>query len=294
MAERKTIQDKITDRIVAMLDEGTVPWRPHHNCRSARPGLNISGRRYRGVNAFMTWAVSLEKGYESPHWLTFNQARELGGCVRKGEKGTPVVYYGQGVGKDDDGNKDPSRRFAFAKGYTVFNVEQIDGIDPAKLPAEINATERWEHSPIESAIEIIDGFDGPGFVEAAVTPHYTPLTDTVTMPPMDRFDSSEAYYAVYFHELIHSTGHESRLARELTGDKSDSSYGKEELIAEFGASFLCAEAGIVAEVIENNAAYIDAWRKVIKADKTLIMTAASAAQKAVDCVMASKLETVDA
>lgn len=289
--ERKSIQQKITDRIVEMLDAGTVPWRPHHNCKSARPGKNISGRNYRGVNAIMTWAVSIEKGYASPYWLTFNQARELGGCVRKGEKGTPVVYYGHGVGKDDNGEKDPSKAFGFAKGYTVFNLEQIDGIADDKLPAdEVDTSQRWANDPIESAREIIDAYEGPAFAEAAGTPHYTPSTDTVTMPPMDRFDSAEAYYSVYFHELIHSTGHDSRLARGLTGDKSQEKYGKEELIAEFGATFLCAEAGIVAEVIDNAAAYIDAWKKIIKADATLVMAAAAAAQKAVDCVLAKEME----
>jgi len=287
MTERATVYDKITERILAMLEAGVAPWQPGHNCKAAQPGKNVTGRSYRGINAVMTWAVASVAGYSSPYWLTYNQARELGGNVKKGEKGTPVVFWGQAKTKGE--SEDEGKGYMFAKGYTVFNLEQIEGLKAEDLPVEADSLERWSNDPIEAAEAIVSGFDGPSRETLATTPHYSPSRDCVVMPPMDRFATAEEYYSVYFHELAHSTGHESRLDRKLTEQKTRETYGQEELVAEFAAAFLCHECGIERATIENSAAYLDGWKKAIKGDVKLLVMAASQAQKAVDCILGKSL-----
>jgi antirestriction protein ArdC len=285
MAEKLSIYDKITARVLEMIDKGVAPWRPNHNCKSARPGKNIRGNAYRGVNAIMTWSVADIEGYGSNYWLTFNQARELGGAVKKGEKGTPVVFWGQGKGKGDDESGEEGRGYVFAKGYYVFNLDQIEGLDEGKLPDFSEAIQRWPNDPIEACEAIVSGYDGPAIETKATTPCYRPVSDIVEMPPMDRFVSAEDYYSVLFHELAHSTGHESRLDRKLNEERTKEKYGQEELVAEFTAAFICAEAGIDQTVIENSAAYLDGWRKAIQGDVKMLVVAASQAQKAADMIL---------
>jgi len=288
-AEKKvSAYDKVTDRLIELIDAGVCPWKPTTNCRSARPGKNIKGNNYRGINAMMTWAVASIEGYASDVWLTFKQAQEMGGTVRKGQKGTPIIFWGIVDGKGDEAPADDkkSKGYAFARYYVAFNVEQCDGIDVADLPD----TTRYANDPIVAAESIVAGFNGPKIAQRLSTPCYNFVDDVVYMPPVDRFVSSEAYYETLFHELGHSTGHHSRLNREMSQDRPK--YAFEELVAEMAAAFLCDEAGILPSVETNVAAYLDGWGKAIKADRSMLIKASSAAQKAADMILGRQFASV--
>jgi antirestriction protein ArdC len=229
----------------------------------------------------MLWAASMEKGYNCPLWLTYKQAAELGGQVRKGEKGSLVVYANTftKTGTDDKG-AEIETEIPFMKGYTVFNAEQIDG-----LPAHFSATV----PPLNSDIKPLDTVERFFASTKASIQHggssafYSPSRDIVQMPELQTFRDRESYYAVLAHETTHWTRHESRLNRDIGRKRfGDAGYAMEELVAEIGAAFLCADLGITPETRDDHAAYIASWLKVLKDDKRAIFTAASHAQKAAD------------
>ncbi len=281
----------ITAKIIEKLESGVIPWsKPWAD--TFNPPMNaISGNRYSGINVFM-----LAGEYGNPNWMTFKQAQDAGGKVRKGEKGTPIVFWSL-LKKDHNGkyvqanqNDDKNDIIPVLKYFHVFNVEQIDELPEALTtytkPAKLNADER-----IQRAESLITNFAcGPKVTFGGNRAAYAPLFDTVMMPEYSQFAGAAEYYSTFFHELVHSTGHRSRLNREGVAelDRSDvDKYGKEELIAEMGAAFLCNTAGI-KHTIENSAAYIGSWLKVIKQPKNvkLVINAASAAQKAAEHIMA--------
>ena len=269
----------ITDRIIDMLDAGTVPWRKPWKNACELPQNLISKKAYRGIN-ILTLGAS---GYGSPYWLTFKQAKSLGGMVRKGEKGTPVVFWKFIDVTDKETGEE--KRVPLLRYYTVFNVEQTDGIDESKIPAVAELPDNF--NPIDEAEKIIDeSEDLPEIKHAGDRAFYRPSTDTITMPKQSQFFGTEEYYSTLFHECVHSTGHESRLDR-LSKDASFGStdYSKEELVAEMGAAMLCGLTGIETATIENSAAYIDGWRKKINDNVKLVITAAGKAQKAVDYIL---------
>ena len=246
----------------------------------SRP-LRAGGIPYRGVNVLMLWAAAMEKGYSCPLWLTYKQASELGGQVRKGEKGSLVVYANR-ITKTatDDKGADVEIEIPFMKGYTVFNAEQIDG-----LPAHFYATAE----PQNNAIERLDAVERFFAGAKATIKHggnrafYSPPLDFVQMPELPTFRDRESYYATLAHEATHWTRHKSRLDRDLGRKRfGDAGYAMEELVAEIGAAFLCADLGITPETREDHAAYVASWLKVLKDDKRAIFTAASHAQKAAD------------
>jgi antirestriction protein ArdC len=279
------LYQSVTDQIVAMLDSGVVPWRsPILGRTSAGHPRNLNtGKRYRGVNVFLLAFTAYVKGYGSSYWLTFNQARERGGAVRKGEKSSLVVFWKTYETTDKqtrEAVKVPVLRY-----YNVFNTSQIDGIeapDAAKWePIEFNA--------IDEAEKIAAGFAGGPVVghDGGQQAFYRPSTDSVHLPEQTRFASVEEYYSTLFHELSHSTGHSSRLDRKCDTEPKpfgSADYGKEELIAEMSAAFLSSAAGIQPRVIENQAAYLQGWLKTIKGDKKLIISAAGAAQRSADWI----------
>lgn len=278
----RDIYQAVADKILAALDSGTVPWRKTWQGAANETPRNLStGKPYRGVNVWLLLLADMP----SPYWLTFQQALGLGGCVRKGSKGTPVVFWGtREVEKDG-----VIEERWFLKTYTVFNASQCD-LPADVLPGEIAPR---SNDPIESAQFIADQYV---YREKLQVTHegsrafYRPVTDSVTMPPMSAFDSSTAYYATLFHELSHSTGHPSRLGR-LKVDSAVAAFGteeysREELVAEFGAAFLCSAAGIANEAeIKNSAAYIASWRRFIKDDPRAVVVAAASAQRAADCIL---------
>jgi antirestriction protein ArdC len=264
----------ITSRIVEELEKGQVPWRKPW--RTLPPVNLISKKPYRGINVFL---LALQ-GYGSQYWLTFNQAKQLGGNVQKGEHGTKIVFWKFDTYETEtaDGETE-DRKTAFLRYYTVFNLEQTEGLKALlTLPPAF---------PSESAEEIANGMPNPPAFEQGFQAAYISSRDTVTMPSRTAFDSQAEYYSTLFHELTHSTGHAKRLAREGF-DKPQAfgsdSYSREELIAEMGSAMLCGVAGIEQTTIANSLAYLQSWIARLKSDSKLVISAASAAQKAADYI----------
>lgn len=261
----------ITDRIISLLEKGVAPWRKPWNTAGLDngPANLVSKKHYQGINSFLLACQS----YESPFWLTYKQAQEKGGNIRKGEKGTPVIFW-KILEKDDpqdtgglpalpalpDGsNIHGKKRFGLLRYYTVFNIEQCDGIDTPPLESIA-----WpEHERIERAEAIVDGMPNrPDIEYGGARAFYRPSTDSVKVPELKRYEKPEEFYSTLFHELAHSTGHESRLGREGIVEAhffGDPVYSREELIAEMTATFLCAHCGIENQTIENSAAYLQGW-----------------------------------
>ncbi|MCC3160175.1 ssDNA-binding domain-containing protein [Hymenobacter sp. 15J16-1T3B] len=275
---RPDVYQIVTDRIVAALEGGIIPWRKPWNAVYGLPRNYATGAAYTGINAFL-----LHFSGALPFFLTFKQALALGGNVRKGAKGHPVVYYNVSVRENEQTGKE--EKTPFLKYYTVFSVEDIENIDFV-LPA----VERHAHTPIEAAEAIVRNWDGrPAIEHLHQRAYYSPALDLVNMPERDTFTTAEGYYATLFHELTHSTGHASRLDRlDLTAGegKRSASYAREELTAEMGASFLCAAAGLDTAQTETNAvAYIQSWLERLKNDKKLVLQAASKAQRAAKLIL---------
>lgn len=280
------VYQKVTDRIVAELEKGVQPWfKPwnaeHAAGRITRP-LRANGIPYRGINVLMLWGSALEGGYSAPLWLTYKQAQELGGQVRKGEKGSLVVYANRitRTETDEATGEEHERDIPFMKGYTVFNAEQVDG-----LPAHFYAVQAPTLDPvarIEHA-ERFFGATGADVRHGGNQAYYTAGADRVQMPPFETFRDAESYYATLAHELTHWTKHKARLDRDFGRKKwGDEGYAMEELVAELGAAFLSADLELTPEPRADHAAYIASWLKVLKDDKRAIFSAAAHAQRAAD------------
>ena len=272
--------NRIVEKIVEALGKGEIPWRkPWRSCAAHNA---VSGSEYRGVNALV---LNLASHYPDPRFLTYKQAAALGAQVRKGEKGWPVIFYStiKKSGESEGGEGETSGRaktFRFMKHYTVFNASQCDGMPEreaagAPIAQIVEADEIIKRMP--RAPKIVDGSRAC----------YIPSQDIVNMPPKTaHWTSGSAYYDTLFHELTHSTGHETRLERDLGGNFGSEKYAKEELVAEIGAQFLCQSSGINrAEVEENAIAYCQNWSKVLKNDPKMIFYAAAKAQAAHDFIM---------
>lgn len=284
-----TAYQVITDRIIQKLETGTVPWRKTWAETESGPGDHrslASGKAYRGINSLIT-ACS---GFSAPYWVTYKQALERGGQVKKGEKGTPIVFLGQGKRQVEGKEKDET--FRFLRYYTVFNVEQCEGLEYPKTEPKVR-----EFTPIESAQRIADNMPlRPKLQHVKQQAYYSPFLDYVNMPRPESFTSPEEYYSTLFHELGHSTGHESRLKRESlqkVAGFGTHEYSKEELVAEMTAAFLCYESGIIDPTIDNSAAYISNWLKVLRNDPKFVVSAAAQAQKAADFILDRKPESQD-
>lgn len=286
-ASTPSVYDIVTDRLVALLERGVVPWQKPWAQRDAAgelilPRNLVSGRAYRGVNVFLLGSA----GYSSPYWLTFKQALDLGGHVRKGEKSTPIVFW-KILEKDDAEAPGGKARIPLLRYFSGFNLQQCEGIEApaATAPAAPAST----FSPIETAARIAaDMPKAPTLTHNEARAYYRPITDTVNMPKQDLFRSEAEYYSTLFHELTHATGHAARLGRpgitELAAFGS-AVYSREELVAEMGAAFLSAEAGILHHTAENSAAYLASWIQALKGDNKLAVIAAAQAQKAADWIM---------
>lgn len=285
MSASNKVYDIVNEKILAMLEEGNIPWRKPWNCTAAGAPRNlISGKPYRGINAFL---LAADNRFTSPYWLTMKQANERGARIRKGEKSTLVIFWKLHESKTETVTTAKGTRakmLPVLRYYLVFNAEQCEGLDyPKQTPEEA----RGKFSAIEAAEKIVASYVlGPSITHGGDRAFYRPSTDAVRMPEKEAFSTPEEYYSTLFHELTHSTGHERRLNREgITAEHSfgDEIYSKEELVAEFGAAFLCGVSGIVS-TFKNSAAYIQNWSRAIKANRTWIVTAAAQAQKAADLV----------
>ena len=284
------IAQLITDRIIAELEKGATPWVKPWKRLKGQPGQGmpynpVSGTLYRGINHF--WLGM--QPFAVPYYLTFKQAQQLGGSVKAGQKGTPVVYWNvhRKEGKNDAGETVTSA-YAFIKHYYVFNIEQCDDIVLPAMPETPAAT----FDADSSVMAIVDklGLAG-GLMHAGDSAYYRPSTDSIVMPPMAAFNSAAHYHATLLHESVHATGHKSRLDRDFSRSKrfGDEHYAAEELVAELGAAMLCAHCGIDGDL--RHAGYIESWLKALRNDKRYILTASAQAQKALDLL--TKAESVE-
>ncbi len=288
-ATRADVYSRVTNKIIADLERGVRPWLKPWNAEHAagritRP-LRGNGQPYKGINVLMLWGEAELKGYACPVWMTFRQALELGGHVRKGEHGSLVVYADKITRTEtgDDG-EEALRQIPFMKGYTVFNCEQVED-----LPAHFYAVA----APVQALTERIEAAEqfaaatGADIRHGGNQAYYAITHDYVQMPRFECFRDKESYYATLLHELTHWTRHETRLNREFGRKRwGDAGYAAEELVAEMGAAFLCADLGVAPEPREDHAAYLASWLDVLKNDSRAIFTAAAHAQKAADCLQA--------
>ena len=274
------VYEIVTSKIVAQLESGVVPWSKPW---SAKPPANlISQKEYRGLNTFLLGS----QGFASRYWLTFNQAKKLGGTVRKGEKSSIVVFWNIGeertIVNRETGTERKSKPILL-RYYSVFNLTQTEGIaEKLGLGKQVPVV-----PSIVDCESIVAGMPNPPAREQSDRAWYKPAADTVGMPARGLFASAEAFYATLFHELTHSTGHTSRLNRTGIMEKhsfGDADYSREELVAEMGASMLAGVCGISPAVIDNSASYLANWIQVLKGDSNLLIQAASAAQKAADYI----------
>lgn len=285
------VYQTVTDRIVSLLERGTVPWRRPWGA-SGGVARNYRGTAYRGINALILPAM----GYESPCWLTYKQAQEAGGNVRRGEKATPVVFWKierKPTGETNEHGEPVVRVRPIGRLYHVFNLAQTENVPEPEWSQAHQKPETFQ--AIGACEEIVEAWDGrPEIEHGGDRACYRPVCDRVTMPARERFESPEAYYSVLFHELGHSTGHKSRLDREGITDLvrfRSHAYSKEELVAETTAAFLSARAGIDRpEITENQAAYLESWIRVLRGDARLVVQAAAKAQKAADLILGEKAE----
>ena len=280
---RIDVYERVTASIVATLEAGTRPWMKPWSKTSDGTGsslpLRANGTPYRGINVLLLWGAAADAGYTASTWMTYKQAAERGGQVRKGERGSMVVFASSFAKTEtNDNGQDEEREIPFLKAYTVFNVAQIEGLKTAEV-APLPAVEKPQL--IETAEAFIAG-TGAVIRHGGNRAFYAPGSDHIQLPPVQAFRDVESYTATKAHELIHWTGHASRTAREFGKRFGDQAYAVEELVAELGAAFLCADLGVTPEIREDHAAYLAHWLQVLKADKRAIFTAASQAQKAAD------------
>ncbi|RWG57962.1 MAG: DUF1738 domain-containing protein [Mesorhizobium sp.] len=281
MQNIKDTYQRITDTIIEQLESGTKPWiRPWrgNTRRSSIIPRRATGEAYRGINVIMLWVAGQMFGYEENTWMTYRQAQDLGGQVRKGERGSLVVKYGTFTPKDDEDHED--RTIPYLKGYTVFNVEQIEDLpDRFHSPAEELPSAPVPHiETVETFVKNTGAKVSYGGTKAC----YRPSIDDILMPDRDRFDSEVHLYSTLLHELGHFSGAKHRLDRDLTGRFGNEAYAMEECIAECTAAFLCADLGVDHDPRDNTAAYLANWLTVLKNDKRAIVTAAAKAQSAAD------------
>ena len=283
---RKDIYSRVTEKIVADLEQGVRPWaKPwsadHATGKIIRP-LRHNGTPYSGINILLLWSSSMEAGFAAPTWMTYRQATKLGAQVLKGEKGSLVVYANSITRKEEDAKTgdETEREIHYMKGYTVFNVEQIEGLPEqyyAKPTPRVSAVQRIDHAESFFANLRADIRHGGGRA------YYAQESDYIRMPPFEAFCDAESYYATLAHESTHWTKHPTRLAREFGRKKwGDEGYAEEELVAELGAAFLCADLELALQPREDHAAYIAHWLTVLQNDNRAIFRAAAHAQRAAD------------
>ncbi len=285
---RQDVYTRVTAQIVADLEKGVRPWMKPWNAEHAagritRP-LRHNGQPYSGINILSLWMSATVQNFAAPIWMTFRQALELDAHVRKGEKGSLVVYANSITRTEHDQKSggDVEREIPFLKAYSVFNVEQISGLPElyyAKAAPTLDPVARIDHA--EKFLHATRAVINHGGNRA----YYSHSTDAVQMPPFESFRDADSYYSTLSHELTHWVGAKSRLDRNFGGYRFGSNaYAQEELVAELGAAFLCADLELALEARKDHSAYIGHWLEVMKSDSRAIFTAAAHAQKAADFI----------
>ncbi len=291
MAKRKTSKfdaaQVITNDLIKIIERGVLPWRKPWRGGSAMTPLRHSGEAYQGVNNFLLTIKTMMAGYASPFWMTFNQAKELGACVRKGETSSLVVYYGTAERSDDDLDND-TNVYRFMKSYRVFNADQIDGLDAKYHPSEPD--EGVSYTPCEPIPHMQDFFDaiGGNVCFTGRDAYYMPAVDRIYMPEISLFNTPQNFYSVWCHEYAHWTKARHRLNRDFGHARfGNTAYAREEIVAEITSVLVGQMLGFTAHTLELNASYLDNWLNVLRADKTAIFKHAADAQKACDYLVAA-------
>jgi antirestriction protein ArdC len=287
-SDRASLYDEITSKIVAELEAGRVPWVQPWGTAAVKAPLTMprnaaTGRQYSGINVLILWGAVIERGYPAQSWLTFRQALGLGGNVRKGERGTTVVYADRFVPEDERQRSretgEEAHAIPFLKRFTVFNAVQCEN-----LPEDIAATAPPPPPGlIEPQVEALIRATGIDFRIGGDRAFYAPGPDFVMVPPPQAYFEPINWHRTALHELGHATGHPSRLGRDLSGSFGTKNYAFEELVAEMNAAFCCASLGIVPTV--RHADYIGSWLEVLREDNRAIVRAASQASKAADWLL---------
>ena len=291
------VYQHVTDTICEMLESGTAPWRKpwagNNAAACEMPRNATTGRPYSGVNVLLLWARAARAGYATSQWATYKQANAAGGQVRKGEKGTTVVFF-----KFIEDKKDPKKRIPMARSFTVFNLDQIDGLDHLR-EQPVTPVEPSDFARIAEVDHWVLSQGATIKVSDLDRAFYQPGKDFIHIPRTEQFASQHGYYGTLLHELVHWTGHESRTDRRdgMAGRFGDEAYAMEELVAELGAAFLGAQFGIdpnnTRDGIEQHASYIKSWVKKLREDKKAIFTASSKAQAAVEWLHTNAAANVD-
>jgi len=277
------VYTRITNQIVQSIEAGADAWQmPWHSDGSniLRPVNAFNNKPYRGVNVLALWCAAEEAGYTTDKWATYKQWQESGAQVKKGEKSSTIVFWkmldqdepSEAPATDEEGQ----HRRMMARAYSVFNAEQVEGYEAPPAPSPLPEVQRVQHA---------DAFFnalGAEIHHGGARAYYKPSTDHIQMPDFAAFRDALSYYAVLGHESVHWTGAEKRLHRDLSGRFGNEAYAAEELVAELGAAFLCADLGLANEPRPDHAAYAATWLKVLKNDNRAIFTAAAKAQQAVD------------
>ena len=269
------IHQTITNQIIEAMEQARGTGR---RVWDSQPSLRLNlttGKPYQGINTLILWAAGLQHAYTSPYWLTYKQAADKGGQVRKGEHGTLCVFYKpwESTETNRETGETETVKGAVLKSFRVFNLNQIDGIE---APAQES---RALFQAIEEAERILQASPAPIHI-GGTRAYYVPSRDVIYLPPREDFVTAEAFYSVALHEMTHSTGHASRLARDFSGRFGTEAYAFEELIAEMGSAFLNADLGIIGSTLQDHADYLAHWVKILREDKKAILTAAAQASKA--------------
>ena len=274
------VYQMVTDRIIERLEAGVIPWQQPWT-EAGLPQNLVTGKAYSGINVLLLASL----GYSRNYFLTFKQIKDLGGSVNKGEKSCPVVFW-KWEEKEDPKTKE-KRKMSFIRYYTVFNVDQCSGLPEERIPV-IEYDGHLHMAELEAIIG--DMPKKPRVQHKENEAYYHPVKDYINMPRMSAFKDVESYWATLFHELVHSTGHASRLARKEVMESTTygtEAYSQEELVAEVGACMLKSYCGIDIKHFDNNVAYIQHWVEVLQGDKRLIIYASAKAQRAVDYILNS-------
>ena len=269
------IHQTITNQIIEAMEQARGTGRRLWDSQPSLPLNLTTGKPYQGINTLILWAAGLQHAYTSPYWLTYKQAADKGGQVRKGEHGTLCVFYKpwESTETNRETGETETVKGAVLKSFRVFNLNQIDGIE---APAQES---RALFQAIEEAERILQASPAPIHI-GGTRAYYVPSRDVIYLPPREDFVTAEAFYSVALHEMTHSTGHASRLARDFSGRFGTEAYAFEELIAEMGSAFLNADLWIIGSTLQDHADYLAHWVKILREDKKAILTAAAQASKA--------------
>jgi antirestriction protein ArdC len=287
-SEKKDVYTIVTDQVITQLEKGIIPWRRPWSDGGIPQNL-LTKRSYRGINL---WLLAM-LGYGQNYFLTYKQVQELGGKIKKDETGHVVIYWKYDNKQTEDvSDEEQATKRAILRYYLVFNISQCEGIPDDKLPP----VDGPQFEPLLECENIIRTMHNPPDIQFKENEaYYHPGKDYINMPKRKLFKTQEEYYAVLFHELIHSTGHPSRVGREgvqLMTPFGSTSYSKEELIAEMGSCYLTHFTGIAPKPLINSVAYIQGWLDHLQNNKKMLIFAASQAQKAVDYILVEPKEAV--